>query len=122
MKSPLALVLLVADVPIKDIIVLALTALFTGIPAILLLWWTWRRDQERLVVSVVTKSWVRDEVVPSRDELGPAPGILVRNRSLFPVHISAAGFRIDEEIIELRRLVFRKKRGQFWDSGACKPL
>jgi hypothetical protein len=35
MKSPLALVLLVTDVPIKDIIVLALTALFTGIPAIL---------------------------------------------------------------------------------------
>ena len=49
------------------------------------------------------------------DALGPAPGILIRNRSLFPVHISSAGFRIDKEVIELDRLGLPVKTRMVWD-------
>jgi transposase len=33
------------------------TALFTGIPAVLLVWWTWKRDQEQLVVQKFVNRW-----------------------------------------------------------------
>lgn len=82
----------------------AFTALFTGVPAALLVWWTWQRDQERLVVTVTTKTWFQGKYVPTKDSLGRACGILIRNRSLFPVHISSAGFEIDGQVIVLEQL------------------
>ena len=60
--------------------------------------------RERLVVTVTTKTWFRGKYVPTKDSFGPACGILIRNRSLFPVHISSAGFKIDGQVIELENL------------------
>jgi hypothetical protein len=82
------------------------TALVTCVPAALLFWWTWRRDQERLHVSVTykTKSWTDGKYVLAVDNFGPAPGILVKNRSLFPVYLDAAGFTIDGTLIKLQSL------------------
>jgi hypothetical protein len=101
---------------IVGVAAVALTALFTGVPAALLFWWTWQRDQERLVVTVTTKRWVADKLVPSRDEFGPACGILIRNRSLFPVHISSAGFKIDGQVIVLEDLLLPHKTKLISDS------
>lgn len=91
----------------KETIVACVGAAFTGIPAILLFWWTWRRDQERLIVQKLidyVKTLDGNRVV-LKDPTGlPSLGILVRNRSLFPVRISAAGFRVDKEVLELENL------------------
>jgi hypothetical protein len=88
-----------------------LTALFTGIPAALLFWWTWQRDQERLVVQKLFPNWqtITGNWVSEKDEFGPVFGILIRNRSLFSVHISAVGFDIDGEIIQLEHPLFPMK-------------
>lgn len=88
-----------------------LTALFTGIPAMLLFWWTRRRDQERLFVQklFMNVQTATGNLVPERDELGRVFGILIRNLSLFPVHVSAVGFEIDGEIIELEHPMFPAK-------------
>ena len=63
------------------------TATFTGIPAVLLFWWTWRRDQERLVVQklLMYLPTIAEYTDLEKDEFGPNFGIVVRNRSLFPV-------------------------------------
>lgn len=81
----------------------AATAIFTGIPAALLFWWTWQRDQERIIVKKLIPNWptLTGEWIPEKDQFGPTFDILVRNRSLFPVYISSAGFLIDGEVIEL---------------------
>jgi hypothetical protein len=79
------------------------TALFTGVPAALLFWWTWKRDQERLRVQKLVNRWKAEKggTVFERDSLGPTFGILIRNRSLFSVHLSAVGFKIDGQVVPL---------------------
>ena len=92
------------------------TALFTGVPAGLLVWWTWQRDQERLVVNVLTKGWVAGKLAPLADSYGPSCAILIRNRSLFPVHICSAGFVIDGEVIEMEALPLPLKSRMIYDA------
>lgn len=90
------------------------TALFTGIPAVLLFWWTWQRDQERVIVKKLISNWptLTGPWVPEKDAFGPVFDILARNRSLYPVHISAAGFYIDGEAIQLEHPGFLLKMKQ----------
>ena len=88
------------------------TAVFTGIPAAALFWWTWQRDQERLVVQKLLNEvhTAAGSSVLERDSLGPTFGILIRNRSLFPVHISAVGYKIDSDFpIALERPLLSSK-------------
>ena len=88
-------------------------ALFSGIPAIVLVWWTIRRDQERLVVQKLV--WYGNKLgggsVILRDDKGPMFHVLIRNRSLFPVHISAVGFEIDGLIVESKNPYFESSSG-----------
>jgi hypothetical protein len=99
---------------IVDSLSVFLTALFTGIPAALLFWWTWQRDQERLVVQKLFPNWqtLTGKRVPGTDQFGLVFGILIRNRSLFPVHVSAVGFEVDGSVIPLEHPLFpaRMKR------------
>ena len=99
----------------KEVIVaclgVVLTALFTGVPAVLLFWWTWRRDQERLLVQKLFSNWqtIDWKWVSAKDAHGPVIDILIRNRSLFSVHVSAVGLRIHNRIIEIEHLLFPMK-------------
>jgi hypothetical protein len=87
------------------------TALFTGIPAVALFWWTWRRDQERLRVQKLFPHGrtLSGDRVRVRDNFGPVVGIVIRNLSLFPVHVSSVGFDIDGEVVELEQAYFPLK-------------
>ncbi len=70
-------------------------------------WWTWLRDQERLKVQKVIDYWPTldgTQVMAKDDNGAPSLRILIRNRSLFPVRISAAGFNVDGKVIELESL------------------
>jgi hypothetical protein len=87
------------------------TALFTGIPALLLFWWTWQRDQERLVVQKLfwygkTHDGKR---VLLKDTHGPRFGLLIRNRSLFSVRVDAVGFEIGGNVIQVEHPTFPVK-------------
>jgi hypothetical protein len=106
---------------VVGIVAVFFTAFFTCVPAALLFWWTWRRDQERLHVSVTyrKKSWTDGKYVPAVDRFGPAPGILVKNRSLFPVYVDAAGFTIDGTLIKLQSLSLTINEGH--DSSEILP-
>jgi hypothetical protein len=80
------------------------SAFFGGIPAALLFWWTWRRDQERLLV----QKWILfadrldgNEVILKDSSGMPSLGVLIRNRSLFPVRVSAVGLDVDGLILQL---------------------
>jgi hypothetical protein len=99
------------------------TALFTGVPAALLFWWTWQRDQERIIVKKLIPNWptLTGEWVPERDAFGPVFNILIRNRSLFTVYFSAAGFLIDGEVIELRNLLLPLKMKPNPDPYSNRP-
>lgn len=90
----------------KEIIVGSLSALFTalfaGIPGAALFWWTYMRDQERLMVE---KAGPRELASAARDaplKIGPSSVLemIIRNRSLFSVHVMAVGFEIDGEVIK----------------------
>jgi hypothetical protein len=101
---------------IVGVVAAGCTALFTGVPAALLFWWTWQRDQERLIVALTFKEWNHaGKLVPSMDSFGPACGILVRNRSLFPVHLNSAGFQIDGDVIRLETLLLPLKTRMVYD-------
>lgn len=90
----------------KEIIIDSLsvffTALFAGLPGAALFWWTYQRDQERLIVEKTRPRGTSfdGKQVLAKDNLGPIYGIVIRNRSLFPVHVSAVGFEIDGEVIQ----------------------
>lgn len=91
----------------KETIVACVGAAATGIPAMLLVWWTWLRDQERLKVQKIIGYWptLDGTQVMAKDDNGAPPlGILIRNRSLFPVRIGAAGFNVDGKVIKLESL------------------
>lgn len=93
---------------IVGVVAAVCTALFTGIPAFLLFWWTWQRDQERLVVQKLLTYAETPDGRRVQLRTGPAPncGVLIRNRSLFSVRISAVGFQIDDEVVELEHPLF----------------
>jgi len=111
----------------KEIIIGTLStffgAFFTGIPAFLLFWWTWQRDQERLVVQKLLSfaETVNGGRVRLRDGDGPILDILVRNRSLFPVRISAAGFEVDGKVIQLQHPSAPMPMRKDPDHGASRP-
>lgn len=91
------------------------SAFFAGVPAALLFWWTWRRDQERLLVQKYLEfaDTLDGKSVILRDSNGaPSMGILIRNRSLFSVRVSAVGFDIDGLVIQLANpsFIVRLKR------------
>jgi len=66
------------------------TIVFTGWVA----WWTWRRDQERIIVQYSPLHWESiDGTQPDATLSGL--GIVVRNLSLYPVRIVALGFRLE---------------------------
>ena len=92
----------------KETIVASVTAVFTGVPAALVFWWTYCRDQERLIIRKLRPrgTTLEGKKVLATDPLGPVFGILIRNLSLFPVHISAEGFDIDGEVIQPERAHF----------------
>jgi hypothetical protein len=87
----------------KEIIVGCIAGLATAIPAALLFWWTWQRDQERIIVKKVIphSPTLTDQWVPEKDKFGPVFNILITNRSLFPIYLSAFGVSIDGEVIVL---------------------
>ncbi|MDR3412062.1 MAG: hypothetical protein P4L87_14150 [Formivibrio sp.] len=91
----------------KETIVACVGAAFSGVPAVLLFWWTWRRDQERLIVQKVIDHYptLGGEQVIAKDPSGiPLMDVLIRNRSLFPVRVAAVGFKIDKTVIQLETL------------------
>jgi hypothetical protein len=92
----------------KEVIIGIATAVFTGVPTAALFWWTWRRDQERLIVQklVFHVKSISGGRVLERDRFGPKFGILIRNLSLFSLHVSAVGFKIDGEVFELDNPIF----------------
>jgi hypothetical protein len=108
---------------IVDCVSVALTAIFTGVPAALLFWWTWQRDQERLIVKKLFTNWqtITGNWVPEKDKFGPVFGVLIRNRSLFPVHVSAVGFDIGGEIIQLESPLFPMKMKKNPDPSSRFP-
>jgi hypothetical protein len=72
----------------------ALTALptivFTGVVA----FWTWRRDQERVIVQKSPRYWQSADGKETEAALCGL-GIIVTNLSLYPVRIAGLGFRLD---------------------------
>jgi hypothetical protein len=108
---------------IVGIVSVFFTALFTGIPAAVLVWWTWQRDQERLVVQklLVQGQTALGDSVLDRDQIGPTFGILIRNRSLFSVHVSAVGYKIDGKVIALEHPVPPRKMKRNPKSDPFRP-
>jgi hypothetical protein len=66
------------------------TIVFTGWVA----WWTWRRDQERIIVQYSPLHWKTIDGKQT-DATLCALGIVVRNLSLYPVRITALGFLLE---------------------------
>jgi len=100
------------------------TAIFTGVPAVLLFWWTWQRDQERIIVKKLIPNWptLTGQWVPQKDRFGPVFNILVRNRSLFPVYVSAAGFLVDGEVIEIENPLLPVRMRRNPDANSNRPF
>jgi hypothetical protein len=74
------------------------TITFTGFVA----YWTWRRDQERLVIQKVP--FYYDSVIGTEVLAQGVPGgILVRNLSLFPVRVAGLAFVAKGKFVEIRR-------------------
>lgn len=69
------------------------TILFTGTVA----FWTWKRDQERIVVQKSPKHWKTADGTQS-DATLCGVGVIVRNLSLYPVRIAGLGFFVDGKI------------------------
>lgn len=56
-----------------------------------------------------------------KDQFGPVFGILIRNRSLFPVHVSSVGFEVDGEVIELEQPLVPMKMKRNPDQDSNRP-
>jgi hypothetical protein len=104
-----------ADELTKEVIVGCVTAIVSGIPAAVLVWWTYKRDQERLIVEKTRPDGMaleRKRPLSKRalsQEDVPVFGIVIRNRSLFSVHVSAVGFEIDGKVIRAGHPLFPMK-------------
>jgi hypothetical protein len=60
--------------------------------------------------------------VMAKDATGnPTLAILVRNRSLFPIRLSAAGFKVDRKVIRLENLSLPLRLKRNPDSGSNRP-
>jgi len=111
----------------KEIIVGVLsaffTALFAGVPGAALFWWTYQRDQEWLIVEKVRPSHLAMEkgTTLEKEKVGPVYDIVIRNRSLFPVHVSAVGFEIDGEVIRAEHPCFPVKLKKNPDPNSNRP-
>lgn len=72
-------------------------ALISAVPATTLsgviAWWTYRRDQERIVVRKSPMFWPNYDGSPPTDKNLGGLGVAVTNLSLFPVRIVGLGFR-----------------------------
>ncbi|HEX4038637.1 MAG TPA: hypothetical protein VHX37_11315 [Acidobacteriaceae bacterium] len=74
------------------------TTILTGLPTIVftggVAYWTWRRDQERIVVQKSPQYWntLDGRMTP---EVLVTVGVVVRNLSLFPVRVSGLAFLMD---------------------------
>ena len=83
--------------------------LLTGLPTIVftgwMAFWTWRRDQERIIVLKVPSHW--ETLDGTKNDLTLCGlGIVVRNLSLFPVRIVALGFFYNgNEVLEFKRFL-----------------
>jgi hypothetical protein len=83
------------------------TTVLTGLPTIIftgaVAYWTWRRDQERIVVQKSPQYWntLDGRLTP---EVLVTVGVVVRNLSLFPVRVSGLAFLMDgREVLVLDR-------------------
>jgi len=87
----------------------ALTAIPTLALATAVAYWTWRRDQERVIVKKVPLYW--ETLDPTREGPISTIGIMVINLSLFPVRIAGLCFRISNT----RNIVLdRSKHKEDW--------
>src|ERR1019366_2001415 len=68
------------------------TIVFTGAVA----YWTWRRDQERIIVQTSPTKWSALAGTQTEGTLSGV-GIAVVNLSLYPVRIAGLGFLLDGE-------------------------
>jgi hypothetical protein len=108
----------------KETIVACVGAAFTGIPAVLLVGWTWLRDQERVKVLKIIYNWPKLDGggVMAKDETGtPTLGIIVRNLSLIPIRLNAGGFKVDRTVIELENLYLPLRLKKNPDTGSNRP-
>jgi hypothetical protein len=75
-------------------------AVLTGLPTILftgmVAYWTWRRDQERIVVQKSPTHWTTFD---GTDGALCGAGIVVKNLSLYPVRISGLAFLFDKNVL-----------------------
>ncbi|MGH9499498.1 MAG: hypothetical protein ACRD3L_10180 [Terriglobales bacterium] len=99
------------------------TALFAGVPGAALFWWTYQRDQERLIVEKVGPRHLAVEKGTSleKENIGPVYDIVIRNRSLFPVYVSAVGFEIDGEVIRAEHPAFPARMKKNPDPTSNRP-
>jgi hypothetical protein len=74
------------------------TIIFTGFVA----FWSWERDQERLILKKVSWAW-QTATGASVLAKGVAGGILVRNLSLFPVRVKELGFAVGGKGVSITR-------------------
>jgi hypothetical protein len=90
------------------------TAVFSGIPAAVLVWWTWKRDQEKLIVQkVISPLTGEDEQRPSDVK------VRVINRSLFTVNVADMWFEIDgQEYRPTRKYFPTNAEGQAYRQAA----
>jgi hypothetical protein len=110
----------------KEIIVGCLAVLFTaffaGIPGVALFWWTYQRDQERLIVENARPHGLAFKKKGlDQENVGPVYGIVIRNRSLFSVHVSNVGFEIDGEVIAAEHPNFVLKLKKNPDPKSNRP-
>jgi hypothetical protein len=74
-----------------------LTVIFTGLPTILftgvVAYWTWRRDQERIIVQKSPLHW---KTYDGTEGALDGAGVVVKNLSLYPVRISGLAFVFDK--------------------------
>jgi hypothetical protein len=88
---------------LKETILACVSLASAAVPSVFLVWWTWKRDQENVIVQKwpQTMNNVHGNPVILKDGYGaPRLIVLIRNRSLFSVRVSAVGFDIDGAVYQ----------------------
>jgi hypothetical protein len=88
---------------LKETILACVSLVCAAVPSVFLVWWTWKRDQENVIVQKwpqTTNDLHRDPVILKDGYGAPRLIVLIRNRSLFPVRVSAVGFDIDGAVYQ----------------------